>query len=279
VIAVKYDAEAGEGETLAGKYRVVAYPTLIIFGPDGEEIDRHLGYLDPEPFVETFQGYIDGIGTVAFYEEKLAKNPDDVETLFTLGMKHADAVRPDEAQVCLTRVMELDPDDAQGHFADIYYALGEVMYSSNRYADAKRHFEALIARYPDAEASEDALRRLAATEYKLQNADAAVATYHKLVDRHPEDPSTLNGFAWFCAQRAIGLDDALAVALKAADFSGRDPGILDTLAEVYYARGEYEQAIAVGKEALDKEPDDDYFKNQLEKFRKAKADADAQARR
>ncbi|MDH3198153.1 MAG: tetratricopeptide repeat protein [Candidatus Krumholzibacteria bacterium] len=279
MIPVKYDAETGAGEVLAEKYRVVAYPTLIIFDPGGEEIDRHVGYLEPEPFVEKFQGYIDGIGTVSYYKEKLAENPDDIETLYTLGMKHVDAVRAEEAQACLARVMELDPDDAQGRFAGITYALGEVMYTTDRYADAKRYFEALIARYPDSEAYESGLRRLAATEYKLQNADAAVAAYRKVVERHPDDPLVLNGFAWFCAQRGIGLDEALAVALKAADLSGRDAGILDTLAEVYYARGEYDQAIEVGKEALEKDPEDTYFKNQVEKFRKAKADADAQARR
>ena len=35
------------------------------------------------------------------------------------------------------------------------------------------------------------------------------------------DAGALNGFAWFCAQRKIGLDKALPVAQKAADLSGR----------------------------------------------------------
>ena len=84
------------------------------------------------------------------------------------------------------------------------------------------------------------------------------------------DANVLNGFAWFCAQRKIGLDKALPVAQKAADLSGRDPGILDTLAEVYFAQGDYDNAIKVEEEASAKNPDDKYMKDQIAKFKKAK---------
>jgi tetratricopeptide (TPR) repeat protein len=119
----------------------------------------------------------------------------------------------------------------------------------------------------------DGMKRLAATEYKLGNADAAVAMYEKSMAGKENDPGALNGFAWFCAQRKIGLDKALPAAKKAADLSGRDPGILDTLAEVYFAMGDYNNAIKVEKEALAKDPDDKYLKEQIEKFEKAR-DAD-----
>jgi len=56
IVSVKYDAEKDEGETLAGKFRVKAYPTLLLLDPDGKEIDRHIGYLDPEEFIEVIQG-------------------------------------------------------------------------------------------------------------------------------------------------------------------------------------------------------------------------------
>ena len=65
----------------------------LLVGADGEEIDRYVGYLDPERFIEVIGGYQKGIGTVGYYEEQLKKNPNDVETLFALGSKHADAVR------------------------------------------------------------------------------------------------------------------------------------------------------------------------------------------
>jgi tetratricopeptide (TPR) repeat protein len=79
----------------------------------------------------------------------------------------------------------------------------------------------------------------------------------------------MNGFAWFCAKRKFGFDAALPVALKAVELSDRDSGILDTLAELYYAMGDYGNAIKIGEEALSKEPDDQYLKDQLTKYRSA----------
>ena len=63
------------------------------------------------------------------------------------------------------------------------------------------------------------------------------------------------------------------------ELTERDPGYLDTLAELYYARGEFDNAIAIGQEALDKEPGDEYFTDQVNKFKAAKEEADKRASR
>ena len=80
-------------------------------------------------------------------------------------------------------------------------------------------------------------------------------------------------------ERSIGLDQALPVALKASELSNRDPGILDTLAEVYFAMGDFDNAIKIGKEALESDPEDQYFKDQVKKYEDAKSEADSQAAR
>jgi thiol-disulfide isomerase/thioredoxin/Flp pilus assembly protein TadD len=268
-VAAKYDAEKDEGKELADKFRVVAFPTLVILDPEGKEIDRHIGYLGPEEFVKKMQGYIDGIETVEYYRELLKKNPDDIEVLFTLGMKHADAVRAMEAMATLSRVLALDPEDSSGHAADAIFALGNVSYTLDKYDDAEKYFLQLTDRFPDTEWQDRGLTRLARIYYKQDKHDKSIDAYTKYLDRHPDDPGVMNGFAWFCAQRKFGFEKALPVALKAVELSNRDAGILDTLAELYYAMGDYTKAIEIGEEAASKEPDDSYFKDQLKKYREA----------
>lgn len=268
-VAVKFDAEKDGGKELADKFRVNAYPTLIILDPNGKEVDRHLGYLDPEEFVKTLQGYIDGIGTVQYYSDLLKENPDDIEILYTLGMKHADAVRAVQAMAALSRMMALDPNDDSGHAANAIYALGNVTYNLEKYADAEKYYSQLIDRFPDTDWHDRGLTRLARIYFKQEKHDQSIEAYMKYVDRHPDDPGVMNGFAWFCAQRKFGFDEALPVALKAVELSNRDAGILDTLAELYFAMGDYTKAIEVGEEAASKEPDDNYFKDQLDKYREA----------
>jgi thioredoxin 1 len=274
IVAVKYDAEKDEGEVLAKKFRIRAYPTLVLLGPDGKEVDRHVGYLDAEDFLDVIKGYQEGVGTVAYYEDILKKNPDDTDALYTLGMKHADAVRSKDAQAAFDKLLKIDPDTE--HKADIYNQLGYVMYVDDRYEDAIVYYDKLIAGYPDTKYHDEALQMQARVYYSLEKKDKCLEVYQVYLDRHPDDTSAMNGFAWFCAQRSFGFEQALPVALKAADLSDRDPGILDTLAELYFAMGDYDNAIKVGKEALDKEPDDKYLKDQLDKFQKA---ASEQARR
>lgn len=278
MIAVKWDAEKDPWLATAKQYKVSAYPTLIVLGPDGKEVDRHLGFLEAAEFVATIDGYRNGIGTIEALEKELRAKPDDIDLMFKVGMKHAEAGRAGDAAAVLTKAIELDPKNEKGRNAEILYALGEANYVDGQYADAKPYYDRLLREYADSDWADSGAKRLAATEFKLGNADAAVATYWKVTEKKANDPSALNGFAWFCAQRKIGLDKALAAAQKAADLSGRDPGILDTLAEVHFAMGNYDAAIKVEEEASAKDPKDTYMKEQIEKFKKAKADAD-QAKR
>jgi tetratricopeptide (TPR) repeat protein len=267
IVAVKYDAEKDEGKVLAKQFKVKAYPTLVLLGPDGNEVDRHVGYLDPDQFLEIIEGYQNGIGTVGYYQAELEKNPGDLEVLYALGMKHADAVRPDEARAALEKVLEIDGDSKNK--ADIWSSLGYVMYADDRYDEAAAYYNKLIAEFPDSKEKDDAYQMLARVYYAMDKKDDSIKAYVTYIDGHADDPSALNAFAWFCAKRGFGFDEALPAALKAADLSDRDPGILDTLAELYFAMGDYGNAIKIGEEALTKQPEDQYLKDQLAKFRKA----------
>ncbi len=278
-VPVKYDAEKDAGLELARKYRVAAYPTLIVIAPDGKEVDRHLGYLDPDEFLATMKKFVAGIETVRWYENKLKDTPDDTTILRALGEKYVASGRAEDAERVLGRLLELDTGADGDTRARTYYQLGEVNYTSGSYEQARKRVPTVVGSFADTPWYERAVKRLAYVEFKLGDSEAAVGRMESLVKRHPDDPGVLNAFAWFCAQRGIGLDRALPVALKAAKKSGRDPGVLDTLAEVYFARGEFDKAVAVGKEASEKQPDDQYLKDQLEKFRKAQEEASSQARR
>jgi tetratricopeptide (TPR) repeat protein len=278
MIPVKYDAEKGAGETLAEEYRVSAYPTLILLDSKGKEIDRHIGYLDAADFLRVMNNYVKGIETVADYRSRVKKNPDDANAWKTLGIKHADAARFSEAREALRKFFELVPDAAGEERAELLYTLADVNYRSESYGDAVKIFGQITEEFEDSEWHDRALTMMARTYHKMGNNKKCIDTYMSYVARHPRDPKAMNSFAWFCATRGVGFDKALPIALRAAKLSNRDPGILDTLAELYYAMGNYDKAIEVGREALDKEPEDSYLADQLKKFRQAKEESKKQAK-
>jgi len=274
MIAAKFDAEKDPWVAVAAEFRVHAYPTLLVLGPDGKEVGRYIGYLPANEFVEVIGGYAAGKNQLEMLEAQLKKNPDDFDLIVNTATIHADAGRDKMAIPLFEKALSLDPDNERKRQDEILYNMGEASYGAKDYASAQKYFSRLVKNFADTGYGADGTRRLAATEYRLGNNDEAVALYWKITEPKQDDYRALNGFAWFCSQRKIGLDKALPAALKAAELSGRDAGVLDTLAEVYFAQGDYDNALKIGQEALAKEPDDQYFKDQVEKYRKAKADAD-----
>jgi len=93
-----------------------------------------------------------------------------------------------------------------------------------------------------------------------------LAALEQIVEFAPENPQALNGVAWAMAEADINLEKATDLAMKAVVLSGEDPGIMDTLAEIYFKRDMKEDAIKWIEKAITKDPGNQYFKDQLIKF-------------
>lgn len=123
-----------------------------------------------------------------------------------------------------------------------------------------RLFEAHLHYLSEAERAGD--KRLAGIEKERINAmmTRALAEW--------QDPARLNGVAWECAIRDLYLDDAVALARRAAQLDSANVDILDTLAEALYRNGDADSAIVVAERAVGLDPLSKYLQDQLARFRK-----------
>ena len=84
-----------------------------------------------------------------------------------------------------------------------------------------------------------------------------------------DDPERINEFAWWCFENGINLEPALSLARRGAA-AATEPGLraatLDTVAEICFALGRREEAVAAIRRAIAEEPETDYFKQQLQRF-------------
>jgi tetratricopeptide (TPR) repeat protein len=84
-----------------------------------------------------------------------------------------------------------------------------------------------------------------------------------------EDAGRLNGFAWWCFENEVNLEEAEMLARKGAELAEDDAQkgqILDTAAEIAYLRGNQAEAVALIQQAIDLNPDSEGYGKQLDRF-------------
>ena len=96
--------------------------------------------------------------------------------------------------------------------------------------------------------------------------ERAYAVHAPLAQKFPESPSLRNNVAWLNAISHERLDEALAHAQKAVELSPKASSYLDTLAEVYFQRGDRPKAVEYGKQVLDLAPGNKLFAERLKHF-------------
>ena len=109
--------------------------------------------------------------------------------------------------------------------------------------------------------------------YETGNLSGVQQAYEASLKLNPENPHVLNNLAWLYATaedpRFRNPARALDLAKAAADLL-EEPHILDTLAECYYANGQYAKALETARRALRLARENrTYYQEQVEKFRKA----------
>jgi uncharacterized Ntn-hydrolase superfamily protein len=110
-------------------------------------------------------------------------------------------------------------------------------------------------------------RRFTAAREEMQR---AIQSFNEDLRKRPDDPELMNDIAWALATHDIDLDRAITLAKRAAVLAPGKPHILSTLAECHYRLGHFDEAVAIGAELITKDPSNDEYWKQLQKFKEAK---------
>jgi Tfp pilus assembly protein PilF len=124
----------------------------------------------------------------------------------------------------------------------------------------------------DADALIDLVNALDAAGHHKE-ADALYASqtalYHKLIETYPKSGPLHNQLAWAQVMCHRDLDDALKNGQRAVDLEPFSTASRDTLAEVFFARGDATAAAAQMQKCIELEPNVPRHRQQLARFRAA----------
>jgi thioredoxin-related protein len=275
LVPIKIDAEKGEGIDIAKKYKVRGYPTILLITADGQEIDRVLGFVPPDPFLKNITDYVNGVGTIGSLKARLAEEPNDPATVYAVASKYAERNDYADAAEQFKHLLALDPGNTLGHREEARYIIAMASYREEKDPTGLKAF---VREFPSSEKTRSVLRTIISASLKNKDGESAREFFRQYEERWPDDAPSLNNYAWTAAENKMNLDHAAEVARRAvslAESPGTKAMYLDTYATVEFNRGNVDEAIRLEQEALNLKKDAPAkdrkgYEETLEKFRSAR---------
>ena len=270
-VALHVDIEKGDGQAIAERYRVQAYPTMLVLDEHGVELGRLVDFTPSGVLMRGVEQIAAGQNVLQELETEVARNPDDLEKSYQLAYSYALAANKPAAERLMNLVLAADADNARG-YAEL------VLYDHAFYITAKldhdlegaiKEMEALQKRFPGTDKAARAYRMMGRFHADLGRPEEAVACLRKLVALDPENQDWYANFGWFSFRQRVAPGEALKV-VKAGLQKFPDN------AELHYLGGELNRMLgnkndaAVALErAAGLEPKTTYYRRRARELRVA----------
>ena len=94
-----------------------------------------------------------------------------------------------------------------------------------------------------------------------------VTVMRKEIEKTPDDAQGYNQLAWLIGNTEGDLDEALRLVQKSIELGPDNGAYYDTMGRVYYARGDYPNAVKYQSQAAELEPHSGLILKQLQFFK------------
>ena len=271
LIPIKIDAWYDTvGQKLFKKYNGYSIPLLMFIDSSGDEIERVVGYKNPDEFIDIINNVLTNTNTFSALFSEYNNGSIDPNLIDQLSFKSEirnDTLLSDELYGLILAQKE-NFDLKAFERAEFYFAKTEA-----KNGDLNR-INIFIKQFPKSDKIQDAYRVIINYYKSKKNIDMEIEIYQKLVSIYPNNPSTLNSYAWRMTEIDRELEDALKKINHAIDLTDKNetsfPNILDTKAEVLWRMNMFNKAIKIIEKAILIDPSSQYYKDQRLKFQNSK---------
>lgn len=205
-----YDAEQGEGKSVARRYNVVVFPTLLVIDRRGREVDRLTGHLPRRQLASWLQQATSGKGSLARLTARASARRKDMALQLKVGTAWALRGRKAEAVKHLDRVIRAagtsavpsrSVSAAQVLAARAMLVRGQLLElrSLRDHRAAMTTLRALRVRFPTSPEADRAVYPLARALHGLGRTKAALrllSWWARTVEQHRK-------VAWFCCRNRV----------------------------------------------------------------------------
>lgn len=185
-------------------------------------------------------------GALKRLDAELLKQPTQVELLGLSAQVYALAGQTDKAEEVLRRAVTTDP-----RFSNGFAMLAGLYLKEHRLDDARREFEGMVKRDPQAVGPRTMVGIILEAQGKRADAQR---WYEATVAELNNAPVAANNLACIYAEQGSNLDVALQLAKSAKRQMPDNPDVDDTIGWVYYKKGLATLAVRPLEDSLAKNP-------------------------
>ena len=243
-------------------------PLLVYLNSDGEEIDRILGYISPEEYLNRIEDIYNGVNTFLSLKNSFISGSRDATVISKLSDKCQSYSELEFCEDVHSYVINNRTYfDSQTIFtAELIFAKKQIEVDG----DTSSLIE-LIDVYENPEHQKSIYHTLVYHYNSNGDIKTEAKIYKEYSDKFITDANLLNGYAWRMTELKLNLQDALEKSTQAIDLTSNNlesqANILDTKAELLWLLNRYDEAISIIDIAIDINPNSEYFKEQKTKFK------------
>ena len=233
-------------------------------------MDRIIGFLPPGEYLSRIQDIRENKHTLDDYLTHYKNGEVTSDIIAGIAMKFEDRGEDDKANDYYTILVKDFPDDSSEYFQRGIFFLASLAFENGN----KSALNVFIATHRDSPFIEDAHLTMVYHYADTEQRDEELHAYKKMIAQFPDSPGVLNSYAWRMAEIETNLKDALQKVKRAVQLAADDPqrqaNIIDTEAEVLWKLKRFDEAIEAIERAIVIAPENQYFRDQKEKFIQSK---------
>jgi tetratricopeptide (TPR) repeat protein len=203
--------------------------------------------------MKNYEKSVDILGRIA--AESRLKPMVDIQ----IGRYYSLLSKFDESRRALEASLEKAPKDV-----DAILALGDVLRSNKKFAEAAEVYSRAVALNPQPQKSDWSIYYYRGICYeRTKQWPKAEADFFKALELNPNEASVLNylGYSWI--DMGLNLDKGLDLVRQAVELKPDDGYIVDSLGWAYYRLGRYDDAVRELERAVLLRPEDPVINDHL----------------
>ena len=168
----------------ARKYAVSGFPTAVMLAPNGQEVDRIVGYAPPDEYLKTLVDYRNGIGTLDNLLA-IAKDSSDRMLYYNIADKYKYRGGSDLAAEWFGKVIAAGPptDSLSG---ESRMAMADLQRRAKKYDDALASFVSIEKEFAGLIFAEQANIWQGIVYRQKGDTTAAIGAFEKFIELYPK---------------------------------------------------------------------------------------------